>query len=98
MATFTPPATTDALPTGGPNRVPPVDQDASPLQRRLYRHIRPPDRSPNLYRLVGGTYTVIQPFNDVGVVATYLGAHATPITAQEESDLTAAGYGAGITP
>lgn len=97
MATFTPPATLDGTAATGANRVPPYDATSTALQRRLFRHIRQADRSPNIYRTAPGVFTHVEPF-DLAGVTVYLGAHATPITTDEETELTAAGYGAGITP
>lgn len=101
MPTFFPPVTdrcpTDYIPAGpGGNDV--YYPSALPL-RRLYGRYRGELRAPNVFKLVDGSYTTEQPYDNPpgSVIAyTYLGSHTYEVTADEAAALTAAGYGDGI--
>jgi hypothetical protein len=46
--------------------------------------------------MTDGSFTESQPFDDSLIAHTYHGGHVHTLTATEEADLTAAGYGAYI--
>ena len=86
MPTFTPPTVND---------VPAVyvgDRDQDP-----WRFFADGPRGVNVWKLLDGTYTQVEPQNYTNVAILYHGGHAHPITAGEAALLTAAGYGANIT-
>lgn len=99
MALFTPPAT-DTVTTdyvGGNDIYFPV----GPPLRRLLGRYRGELRAPNVFKLVAGGYTTAQPYdNPPGSVIsyTYLGSHSYDVSTAEAALLTAAGFGAGVTP
>ena len=53
-------------------------------------------RVENLFLLNNGSYTIDDP-RDGTAVKVYLGSHVIPLTDDEVTSLTAAGYGANIT-
>ena len=63
---------------------------------RIFSRIPAGPRGRNVYKLADGTYTENQPSDTEDIAIVYYGGHATELTAQEVSDLTAAGYGAFI--
>jgi hypothetical protein len=101
MVAFSPPATdrvpTDYVPVGpaGNDRYYP-----SPLPlRKLYGRYRGELRAPNIFKLVDGTYTTAQPYDNPpgSVIAyTYLGSHMYDVSVTEAAALTAAGFGSGV--
>ena len=60
--------------------------------------LTPIDRGRNVYLLIDGTYTESQPGDWADIAKIYYGGHIIPITPAEQASLTAAGYGAYITP
>ena len=50
-----------------------------------------------MYRLTDGTYTEAEIRDEGQIDKVYHGGHIHTITAEEQADLTAAGYGAYIT-
>jgi len=52
-------------------------------------------RGRNVYKLTNGSFTESQP-DDSEIAHIYHGGHLHPLTATEETDLIAAGYGAYI--
>ncbi len=50
-------------------------------------------RGRNVYKLANGSFTEDQPHPDTLIDKTYHGGHIHQLTAQEEADLIAAGYG-----
>ena len=67
------------------------------LQARFWRFFSPEARGRNVYRLNDGTYTEVDIRDEGQIEKVYHGGHVIEITAQEVSDLTAAGYGEYIT-
>lgn len=55
-------------------------------------------RGRNVFKLTDGTFTESQPSDPTEIDITYYGGHIYTLTAEEEADLTAAGYGDYITP
>lgn len=53
-------------------------------------------RGRNVYKLVDGSFTEDQPYPDTLIEKIYHGGHIHELTAAEEADLIAAGYGAYI--
>ena len=62
----------------------------------ILAYLRPGPRGRNVYKLSAGVYTENQPANTFEAEKTYHGGHIHQLTAAEEADLTAAGYGAYI--
>lgn len=67
------------------------------MQIRLWRFFEPEARGRNVYKLNNGTYTEVDLRDEGQIVKIYHGGHVHEITADEVTDLTAAGYGAYIT-
>lgn len=65
-------------------------------RKRLFARLPNGIRVENLFELENGDYTINDP-RDGTAVRVYLGSHVIPLTDQEVTDLTAAGYGANIT-
>ena len=65
-------------------------------RKRLFARLPNGVRVENLFELQNGSYTINDP-RDGTVVKVYLGSHVIPLTDEEVTDLTAAGYGAYIT-
>lgn len=82
MATFTPP--TDELVVYG---------DYYSAGSRLFRRLRPGKRGRNVFLLIDGTYTEVQPPYWSDVAKVYYGGHVHTITDAEVTSLTEAGYG-----
>lgn len=80
MATFTPP--TDNFVNW-----------AMPGEQGIFAHLRPGRRGRNVFKLTDGSFTEWQPSEPSLIAHTYHGGHVHELTAQEEADLTAAGYG-----
>lgn len=90
MATFSPPLAFD------------VPRVAATPHRgdRLMRHYSPLPRGRNVYLLVDGSVTEVQPYEATpGTVIqrVFFGGHAEQVNAAEVAILTAAGYGPNIT-
>ena len=85
MATFEPP--TDDF----------VTWDAGKYDTIL-SNLKSGPRGRNVFKLTDGTYTESQPPTWEEVAVTYYGGHVYTLSAQEEADLIAAGYGDFITP
>ena len=66
--------------------------DFSP-ESRLFARLRNSPRGRNVYKLVDGGYTENQPAVFEMIEKIYLGGHENILTAEEEADLIAAGYG-----
>lgn len=60
-------------------------------------YLQPGEVGRNVFKLTNGTYTEDDPVDSAMVEKVYHGGHVHELTAQEVSDLTAAGYGAYIT-
>lgn len=60
---------------------------------RFLRHFSPLPRGRNVFKLVDGSYVESEPSDMSTVVVTYYGGHSYDVTANEEADLVAAGYG-----
>lgn len=56
-----------------------------------------PPYSANVFKLVDGTFTEVQPVDPATIAITYYGGHEYPVSAAEVTALVAAGYGANIT-
>jgi hypothetical protein len=63
---------------------------------RIFSRIVAGPEGRNVYKLVDGTYTENQPPDSEDIAIVYYGGHVIELTAQEVTDLTAAGYGAFI--
>ena len=70
---------------------------AEPWERGILRFLQPGPRGRNVFKLVDGSFTEDQPYPDDLIAKTYHGGHIHELTAQEEADLRAAGYGDYIT-
>lgn len=53
-------------------------------------------RGRNVYKMTDGSFQENQPGDDSLIAKIYHGGHIHPLTAEEEADLIAAGYGAYI--
>lgn len=84
MATFSPP--TDNLVAW-----------ADRYETGIMAALRPGRRGRNVFKMTDGSFTETQPWNQADIAITYHGGHVHPLTAQEEADLRAAGYGDYIT-
>ena len=71
----------------------PGDSKEKRLAYRLFRHYAPLPRGRNVYKLVDGSYIENEPYDMSLVSITFYGGHDNVVSAQEVSDLTAAGYG-----
>jgi hypothetical protein len=65
-------------------------------RERLFARLPNGTRVENLFELQDGSYTINDP-RDGTAVRVYLGSHVIPLTDEEVTNLTAAGYGAYIT-
>lgn len=83
MATFTPP--TD-----------PLVAWAEPGEMGVFRFMARGARGRNVWKLNDGSFVEEQPYLDSDIAITYHGGHVHELSAQEEADLRAAGYGAYI--
>ena len=59
---------------------------------RLFSYMEPGKRRLNVYKLTDGTYTSVDPRDDNLVSKIYFGGHNNFVTAEEKTDLVAAGY------
>jgi hypothetical protein len=66
---------------------------ALPGERGILAVLRPGRRGRNVFKMNDGSFTEFQPSYPDDIAITYHGGHVHPITAQEEADLIAAGYG-----
>lgn len=80
MAIFRPP--TDLYVTWG-----------EPDEVGIFAYLKPWPRGRNVYKLTNGTFTESQPSDMDTVEKIYHGGHIHTIDANEEAELTAAGYG-----
>lgn len=64
----------------------------------ILSYLRSGDRGRNVFKLVDGTYTEDEPWDTTRITKVYHGGHVHTLDATEVADLTAAGYGAYITP
>lgn len=80
MATFTPP--TDEFVNW-----------ALPGERGIFAYLKPGRRGRNVFKLTDGSFTEWQPAFADQIAHIYHGGHVHELTAQEETDLRAAGYG-----
>ena len=76
-----------------------LDRSLGEGRRRhnLFRHYANRPQGRNIYRLNDGSYTENDPSDYSMVSRVYYGGHVYEVTAEEETELTAAGYGAYIT-
>lgn len=84
MATFTPP--TDDFVYWAKN-----------YEVGIMASLHPGERGRNVFKMTDGSFTESQPNDDSLISHIYHGGHVHPLTATEESDLIAAGYGSYIT-
>ena len=63
----------------------------------IFSYLKPWPRGRNVFKLVDGSFTEYQPMDQDSIAITYHGGHVHTITADEEADLRAAGYGDYIT-
>lgn len=84
MATFKPP--TD-----------PFVYWAEPGETGIFRYMTPGARGRNVFKLTDGSFVEEQPYEDTDIAIIYHGGHVHELTAQEEADLIAAGYGDYVT-
>ncbi len=76
--------------------IPPVDPFvywAEPGERGIFAYMNPGKRGRNVFKLTDGSFTESQPVDPSIISITYHGGHVHPLTAAEEADLIAAGYG-----
>jgi hypothetical protein len=66
---------------------------ALPGERGIFAVLKPGLRGRNVFKLTDGSFTEFQPANYEDIAITYHGGHIHEITAQEQADLEAAGYG-----
>lgn len=82
-----------------PSFTPPTDpfvKFALPHERGIFAALRGFPRGRNVFKLVDGSFTENQPADPALIALTYHGGHIHPLTAEEQADLVAAGYGAYI--
>lgn len=75
---------------------PPTDNDvtwARPGETGIFAYLMPGLRGRNVFKMVDGSFTESEPSDPDEIAHTYHGGHEHPLTAQEEADLRAAGYG-----
>ena len=63
----------------------------------IFSYLKPWPRGRNVFKLTDGSFTEFQPMDQDSIAITYHGGHIHTITADEEADLRAAGYGDYIT-
>lgn len=63
----------------------------------IFSYLKPWPRGRNVFKLTDGSFTEFQPMDQDSIAITYHGGHIHDITADEEADLRAAGYGDYIT-
>ena len=66
---------------------------ALPGERGIMAALKPGLRGRNVFKMKDGSFTEFQPGLIEDIEITYHGGHIHPITAEEEADLRAAGYG-----
>jgi hypothetical protein len=66
---------------------------ALPGERGILAVLRPGARGRNVFKMTDGSFTEFQPAYYDQIAITYHGGHIHEITATEEADLRAAGYG-----
>lgn len=66
------------------------------IDHQLFGYVRQGGRARNLYYLVNGTFTDVDPLDSTVVNKVYLGGHVYEISEDEVAILTAAGFGANI--
>ena len=64
---------------------------------RIFSRIAPGPRGRNIYKLTNGSFVEYQPGDMDTVDTVYYGGHRIEVTADEVTNLTAAGYGNYIT-
>jgi len=66
---------------------------AEPGERGIFAHLRPGHRGRNVFKMTDGSFQETEPSDHTLISHTYHGGHVHPLTATEETDLIAAGYG-----
>lgn len=73
-----------------------ADYRDNSIAHRLFGYVRRGDRAQNLFYLVDGTFTNVDPLNPSLVAKVYYGGHVYDVTPEEAAVLTDAGYGSSI--
>jgi hypothetical protein len=76
--------------------IPPVDFDVNwnaPGETGIFAYLKPGPRGRNVFKMIDGSFQENEPGDPETIAHTYHGGHVHPLTAQEEADLIAAGYG-----
>lgn len=66
-------------------------------ERGIFAYLKPGPRGKNIYKMLDGSFTEVQPYDDWNVDIIYHGGHIHELSASEEADLVEAGYGDYIT-
>jgi hypothetical protein len=70
---------------------------ALPGERGIFSYLAPAPRGKNVFKMLDGSFTEIEPHDYWNIDVIYHGGHSHVLTAAEEADLVAAGYGDYIT-
>ena len=79
--------------------IPPTDNLvywSEPEETGIFAYLRPGRRGRNVFKMTDGSFQETEPSDHTLISHTYHGGHVHPLTAAEEADLRAAGYGAFI--
>lgn len=79
------------------DRFPWADYRSHTPDHELFGYVRQGVRAKNLYYLVNGSFTDVDPLDPSLVRKVYYGGHRYEVDADEAAVLTAAGFGANIT-
>lgn len=63
----------------------------------IMSYLQPGEVGRNVFKLIDGTYTEDDPWDESVIAKVYHGGHVHQLTAEEAAELTAAGYGDYIT-
>ena len=69
---------------------------AESYESGIMSYLKPGRRGRNVFKMTDGSFTESQPFDDSLIDHIYHGGHVHTLTATEEADLIAGGYGAYI--
>ncbi len=75
---------------------PPTDNFVTwnrPDEEGIFAYLMPGPRGRNVFKMLDGSFQESEPSDPETIAHTYHGGHIHELTAQEEADLRAAGYG-----
>jgi len=76
--------------------MPPYENDvfwSKPGETGIFAYLAPGRRGINVFKMTDGSFQEHEPSDNSLIAHIYHGGHIHPLTAQEEADLIAAGYG-----